>query len=161
MNAKLASLNVPTISDHYSVDHDRLDDLFAQFVSLKSSDRAKAVQCFHQFKTGLEQHIVWEEEILFPSFERKFGHLAGPTHAMRHEHHEIQVFLTALAEKLADNDFSTELEEFGLQAVLCPHNHKEEGILYPIIDQTTGNEERSQIFNAMKQKSQLTLNPTN
>ncbi|MFO1515082.1 MAG: hypothetical protein U1F83_19610 [Verrucomicrobiota bacterium] len=52
--------------------------------------------------------------------------------------------------KLARNDYETEFEEMGLQGVLCPHNHsKEESILYPMIDQVTGAEERADIFARM------------
>jgi len=125
-----------------------LDELFHQFQQLKPTDRSKAVRHFQEFKTGLEQHIVWEEEILFPSFEAKFGLPGGPTQVMRWEHQEIRKYLDAIAEKLARND-DTEVEEMGLQAVLCPHNQKEEGILYPMIDQVTGAEERAGIFARM------------
>jgi len=139
-----------SINKHYTEDHNRLDDLFYQFQKLKISDRTKAVQHFQEFKTGLEQHIVWEEEILFPSFEKKFGHLGGPTQVMRWEHREIRKYLDEILKKLAHND-DTEVEESGLQSVLCPHNHKEENILYPMIDQVTGAEERKQIFAHMRQ----------
>jgi iron-sulfur cluster repair protein YtfE (RIC family) len=36
-----------------------------------------------------------------------------------------------------------------LEAVLCPHNQKEESILYPMIDQVVEQEERAEIFAAM------------
>ncbi len=70
-----ALLNDASINGPYTHNHGRLDELFHQFQTLKSPDRAKAVKHFQGFKTGLEQHIVWEEEILFPSFKKKFGHL--------------------------------------------------------------------------------------
>lgn len=142
-------MNSASINDHYTHDHDRLDELFHQFQKLKSSDRATATRHFHEFKSGLEQHIVWEEEILFPSFEAKIGLPGGPTEVMRWEHNEIRKYLDAIAEKLARADADTEVEEMGLQAVLCPHNHKEENILYPMIDQVTGAEERAAIFTRM------------
>lgn len=138
-----------SINEHYTQDHDRLDELFLQFQQLKATNRAVALQHFRDFKSGLERHIVWEEEILFPSFERRTGHTGGPTEVMRWEHREIRKFLDAIAEKLAKEDFNTETEESGLQAVLCPHNHKEENILYPMIDQVTGEEERAEIFSKM------------
>jgi hypothetical protein len=43
------------------------------------------------------------------------------------------------------------MEEMGLQTVLCPHNHKEENILYPTIDQITAAEEKADIFARMSQ----------
>ena len=142
-------MNRTSINEHYTQDHDRLDELFHQFQALKSSDHAKAARFFEEFKAGLEQHIVWEEQILFPAFEDKTGMVTGPTEVMRWEHRQIRDFLNAIAEKLARDDFDTSDEESGLLAVLGPHNHKEENILYPMIDQVTGVEERADIFARM------------
>lgn len=138
-----------SINQHYTEDHDRLDELFHQFQKQKATDHNTAVKAFQQFKAGLEQHIVWEEEILFPSFEKKFGHLGGPTAVMRWEHQEIRKYLDAISTKLAQEDWQTEVEEIGLTSVLCPHNHKEESILYPMIDQVTHAEELKEIFARM------------
>jgi iron-sulfur cluster repair protein YtfE (RIC family) len=142
-------MNNASINEHYTHDHDRLDELFHQFQALKASDRAKSISNFQEFRSGLERHIVWEEEILFPSFEQKFGAFGGPTQVMRWEHKEIRKHLDAIAEKLARNNYDTESDEMALQAVLCPHNHKEESILYPMIDQITNADERAEIFTKM------------
>lgn len=138
-----------TINEHYTADHERLDELFHQFQKLKASDPARAKDNFADFKSGLEQHIVSEEEILFPSFETRFGHVGGPTAVMRWEHQEIRKYLEAISAKLAQGDWETEAEELGLRSVLCPHNHKEESILYPMIDQITRADERKEIFARM------------
>ena len=142
-------MNTSSINERYSHDHDRLDQLFARFQSFKRSEPAKAKEMFNEFRAGLERHIIWEEEILFPSFEKKFGHLGRPTEVMRWEHREIRKFLETIARKLAEGDCDTGMDEMGLQAVLCPHNHKEENILYPMIDRITADEERTEIFNKM------------
>ena len=68
---------------------------------------------------------------------------------MRWEHQQIRQYLDAIALKLSRQDFATEEEEMSLEAVLCPHNQKEESILYPMIDQVVGQEERAEIFAAM------------
>lgn len=145
----IALMSAASINEHYTEDHDRLDELFRQFQMLKSSDRAKAAGHFREFKAGLEQHIVWEEEILFPAFESKFSHRGGPTEVMRWEHREIRKYLDAIAGRLAQNDGDTEAEEMGLQAVLFPHNDKEENILYPMMDQAIAADERAAIFARM------------
>lgn len=142
-------MNNPTISDHYGQDHDRLDELFQRFQTLKTSDRARAVLAFQEFHAGLERHIVWEESILFPAFETKTGMTSGPTQVMRWEHEQIRGFLKAIADKLAAGADDTGDDEAGLLAVLGPHNHKEENILYPMIDQVTDGTERTQIFAEM------------
>lgn len=138
-----------SINQHYTEDHERLDELFFQFRKLKSSNPARAKNNFSEFKAGLEQHMAWEEELLFPSFEARFGHMGGPTAVMRWEHQEIRKYLNAISEKLAQSDWQTEAEELGLTSVLCPHNHKEESILYPMIDQVTHAKEQKEIFARM------------
>lgn len=141
--------SMQSINQHYTADHERLDELFHQFQKQKTTNRDPAIKAFQEFKAGLERHIIWEEEILFPSFEKKFGHLGGPTVVMRWEHQEIRKYLDAISAKLAQEDLQTEAEEVGLTSVLCSHNHKEESILYPMIDQTTYAEERKEIFARM------------
>ncbi len=139
-----------SIHRHYTEDHQQLDALFHEFQSSKRTDPSGAHKAFQDFKAGLERHMVWEEQILFPSFERRFGHLqGGPTAVMRWEHQQIRQSLEAIALKLNRQDFCTEEEEMALEAVLCPHNQKEEGILYPMIDQMVGADERAEIFAAM------------
>lgn len=121
--------------------------MFYDFQRLKSSDRRSAEKAFYEFKAGLERHMVWEEGILFPAFEEKLNHLYdGPTAVMRLEHRGIREYLAAIARKLANEDFETDEDATGLQAVLCPHNHKEEGMLYPMMDQLFNEQERLEIF---------------
>ncbi|MDT8318977.1 MAG: hemerythrin domain-containing protein [Xanthomonadales bacterium] len=146
-------MNGDSIQSYYSEDHDRLDELFGRFQSLKASDLQNAAGIFKEFRAGLERHIDWEEEILFPTFEDKTGHRSGPTEVMRHEHRQIREILDAIDDKLARGDDDTVHEEKGLLAVLEPHNQKEEGILYPMIDRVTNAEEREMIFAEMKQAS--------
>ena len=146
-------MQTQSINQHYTEDHQRLDNLFHEFQELKSANRRKAEQVFHEFKADLERHIVWEEEILFPAFEEKFNHLQdGPTMFMRLEHQEIRKYLDAIAGKLAEENFETDDEEMRLEAILCPHNHKEEGILYPIMDHVFSEQERTGMFLKMNDK---------
>jgi iron-sulfur cluster repair protein YtfE (RIC family) len=78
-----------------------------------------AIENFEEFKAGLEQHIIWEEEILFPCFEKKFGLRGAPTEVMRSEHRDIRKFLDAIAQKLTREDYYMESEELQLESVLC------------------------------------------
>ena len=55
-----------TITAFFEQDHDRLDELFKTFQELKRSDFSKAQEAFKEFKVGLQRHIVWEEDLLFP-----------------------------------------------------------------------------------------------
>jgi iron-sulfur cluster repair protein YtfE (RIC family) len=136
-----------TILQFMGEDHDRLDAIFKEFSEAKRSDARRAKSFFHEFKTGLQRHIVWEEEILFPLFESKTGmENDGPTAVMREEHKQIRGFLERIHENLQSDSASTEDAENGLIGVLTDHNNKEEGILYPWIDQSVSEEEKAEVF---------------
>jgi iron-sulfur cluster repair protein YtfE (RIC family) len=79
-----------TIIAFYEQDHERLDELFKTFQKLKRSDFVKGKEAFKEFKFGLQRHIVWEEDLLFPLWEKKTGMSeGGPTFVMRAEHRLI------------------------------------------------------------------------
>jgi regulator of cell morphogenesis and NO signaling len=94
-----------SISTFYELDHDRLDELFKTFQQFKRSDFAKAKEAFTEFKFGLQRHIVWEEDLLFPLWEEKTGMSdSGPTFVMRAEHRQIGQQLEALHDKVAEQN---------------------------------------------------------
>jgi len=140
-----------TISAFYEQDHDRLDELFKAFQKMKRSDFAKAKEAFKAFKFGLQRHIVWEEDVLFPLWEEKTGMSeGGPTFVMRAEHRQIVQQLEAIHGKVADQNPDSDQEEQALLDLLGSHNMKEERVLYPAIDQLTSAEERETVFRNMK-----------
>ena len=52
-----------TIFDFMAKDHDRLDGVFLSFRQrVKEKNLADLKPFFREFKTGLQRHIVWEEE---------------------------------------------------------------------------------------------------
>lgn len=131
-------------------DHDRLDGLYNKFKELKTSDLNKAKQILSEFKSGLEKHILWEEEILFPLFEKKTAmYGGGPTDVMRLEHKTIKSILDEISSKLTGGSINTDDFENTLVAFLSDHNHKEENILYPMIDNLVSNEELEAIFSKL------------
>jgi iron-sulfur cluster repair protein YtfE (RIC family) len=140
-----------TISEFYEHDHDRLDESFKTFQQLKRSDFPKAKEAFKTFKFGLQRHIVWEEDVLFPLWEEKTGMSeGGPTFVMRAEHRQIGQQLEAIHGKVADQNPDSDQEEQALLDLLGTHNMKEERVLYPAIDQLTSAEERETVFQNMK-----------
>lgn len=141
-----------TVQSFMGEDHDRLDNLFREYGSQKQTDINKAKSSFHAFKTGLQKHIVWEEEILFPIFEKKTGmYNSGPTAVMRMEHRQIKDYLEQIHDKISADEINeiTELEK-ALLEVLTEHNFKEESILYPWIDSSVSEEEKEEAFTKMK-----------
>lgn len=130
------------INDFMSGDHDRLGKLFETFQNVKVKDIAKAEELFLTFKKGLERHIVWEEELLFPAFDAKYNLKdSGPTAAMRVEHKQIKEFLVKIEENISKNDANSDYFEAELLNVLGMHNHKEEMMLYPGIDEALNSDE--------------------
>ena len=140
-----------TITAFYEQDHDRLDELFKTFQQLKRSDFAKAKESFQEFKVGLQRHIVWEEDILFPFWEKETGITeGGATSVMRAEHRQIEQQLEAIHGKVIDKNPNSDQEEQALLALLGSHNMKEERVLYPGIDRVTSAEVRETVFRDMK-----------
>ena len=143
-------MSIQSIAKYFREDHARLDQLFRKFQGLKRSDFGQAGIRFKEFKFGLERHIAWEEDLLFPLFEAKTGmRNAGPTMVMRMEHIQIRETLGAIQAKINNQNPRSEEDESALLNVLGAHNQKEEGILYPMIDDAANDEERREIFEKM------------
>lgn len=139
------------ISEYFEKDHDRLDELFRNFREWKSKDYPKAKEYFVAFKYGLQRHIIWEEDILFPLFEERTGSSQGPTMVMRQEHRQIGEKLEAIHLKVKEADPDSEREENSLLEVLAMHNMKEENILYPAIDAQAAEEDAKDVFHQMSE----------
>jgi len=124
--------------------------LFKIFQTSKRSDFAKAKEAFKEFKIGLQRHIVWEEELLFPMWEKKTGMIEeGPTPVMRFEHSRIKQLLDAIHQKVERQNLDTDQGEQALVNLLSSHNRKEERALYPAIDNVTSTDERATVFGNM------------
>lgn len=141
-----------TIAEFMEQDHDRLDQIFKEFQGTKRQDAEKTKILFQEFLRGLRRHIVWEEEILFPVFEAHadMGQDHGPTAVMRNEHRQIKMFLEQIHEKTTAEDPACDEAEQGLLAVLTAHNVKEEKILYPWIDNSVSEDERTSLLTKMQ-----------
>jgi iron-sulfur cluster repair protein YtfE (RIC family) len=116
---------------------------------LVNVERAEGI--FILFKSELERHIIWEEDILFPIFESKTGIKdGGPTSVMKMEHIQIKNHLQEIKRKLhAKNIQDPCKEEVALFKVLESHNQKEENILYPEIDNLTSEHEKELMIKQM------------
>jgi regulator of cell morphogenesis and NO signaling len=139
-----------TISAMFDEDHDRLDALFKSFQTLKRQDFTKARSAFVEFKIGLQRHVVWEEDVLFPLWEKKTGMThGGPTFVMRRDHREIGDCLEAIHRKVQAQDPESDREEQALLDLLERHNMTEEQVLYPALDRATSADERETAFRNM------------
>ncbi|MBS3798040.1 MULTISPECIES: hemerythrin domain-containing protein [unclassified Pseudoalteromonas] len=131
------------ISFYFEADHKRLDALYNQFIAQQGTRQASAY--FHAFRQGLEQHIRWEESVLFPFFEQKTGMNQGPTRVMTIEHQEIVALNSQISEQLEHQQPIAPLLH-RLESLLSEHNDKEEQVLYPMLDQRSSEEEKAALF---------------
>lgn len=126
-------------------DHDRLDGLFDDARELANAgDAAEAAKPFDTFLRGLMLHIMAEEDILFPVYDRGSGLRGmGPTSMMRAEHNEIRALLDAMSKALKGQDLETfQAGASDLEDLLSMHNDKEEQVLYPSLDELVNKEGR-------------------
>jgi hemerythrin superfamily protein len=145
-------MDISSISKFYADDHTRLDVLFEQFLNLKDKDPEQAKKVLEQFKSGLEQHMAWEEAILFSEFDSKSATEGeeSPTVDLRFEHEELRGYLEVLQKKLRENNFDTGHDEARLGELLAAHNFAEETGIYVKLDELLSDKERADIFQQMK-----------
>lgn len=139
------------ISEFMMEDHAKLDRVFTEFQQQAGHDTALTKLLFDEFMAGLQGHIIWEEELLFPIFEKRTGMTdGGPTAVMRMEHGRIKGFLEEMNTRILEG-VSEGLDELalGLLELLVSHNQKEEGILYPAIDRMITDEDRERVLDNM------------
>lgn len=151
---------MPKIASFMNSDHRRLDSIFEKYQESCVKSPLEAKRYFSNFRSGLERHIIWEEEVLFPVFEQRTGHdRFGPTAVMREEHRQIKVLLGTIQDNLEKNNFELKEYDTELKSILNAHNDKEEQILYPWIDNVVSEEELGNLFTRMGfNPSEINLN---
>jgi len=126
-----------SVIDFMSFDHKRCDDLYAAGESLAMEGNwDQAAEQLKAFVLGMRRHFFIEQEILFPAFTEATGMTGGPVQVMIMEHDQMKSVLDKMEEAISADDFEavTGLGET-LLILMQQHNVKEEGILYPMIDQ--------------------------
>lgn len=141
------------IKDFMTHDHERLEQILRDFLKARDHDGVRARELFDQFKTGVEKHMAWEEEILFPAIERRTGmHMPGPTVLVQSQHQQIKMLFEKLSAQI-DKEGGTEEALKELIDLLARHSREEERILYPWIDVSLDKEDREAALEQMKQQS--------
>ena len=80
----------------------------------------------------MQRHIVWEEDLLFPLWEKKTGRSEeGPTVVMRGEHRQIEQQFTAIHGKVSEQNPNSDQEEQALLDILVPTIGKKSGHSIP------------------------------
>lgn len=125
------------VTEALAWDHDRLDALLGRvFEERARSSYEKARELWPSFEFGLRRHIRFEEQVLFPVFEKRTGlpEDAGPTGVMRAEHRAIEMLLEGIRGTVGVPGAAAETLRAELLRVLGEHNEKEEQVLYPGTD---------------------------
>lgn len=128
------------LSNFFTTDHRECDRSWAAVeAAVDSGDTDQVRSLFAVFDTQMRRHLSWEEQVLFPAFERATGMTEGPTAVMRHEHSQMRGMLDQMKAALDAGDPEL-LADYGdtLLMLIQQHNSKEEGMLYPMADQALG-----------------------
>ena len=118
-------------------DHRRCDDLYAEGEgAVVDGKMDSAKELLSSFTDALEKHLDMEEKVFFPAFTEATGMTAGPVQVMLMEHEQMRSVLNNMREALEAGDKDQILGAGETLVILMQqHNVKEEGILYPMIDQ--------------------------
>lgn len=130
------------IGAHMINHHKECDEMFARAEEAAGGgDWARAQGEFEAFAQEMERHFDVEDNVLFPAFDKKTGHVGGPTQVMRMEHNQMRVVMHEMrsAVEAKDAEQYLGLSETFL-VIMQQHNFKEEGILYSMMDQVLGDE---------------------
>lgn len=139
-----------TIQHFYNEDREHLDQLLREFERARIECVEEARGIYDEFRAGLEEHMRWEEELLYPVFERLAGENECGMESMRCEHQAIREQLARLEWLLEGPDARLMLEEVVLRDLLTPHCAKEELVLYPMLDELLTHAERSALLEQVR-----------
>jgi iron-sulfur cluster repair protein YtfE (RIC family) len=141
------------IKEYMEQDHARLERILTAFFEARDQDVVRARELFHEFKSGVEKHMAWEEKILFPAIERRTGmHLPGPAVLVQFQHQHIRALFEKISAQI-EKEGETEEAIKELLDLLVLHHREEERILYPWIDLSLDKEEREAVLEQMKRYS--------
>lgn len=141
-----------TISQFYSDDHARLDCLFEKFQKVKENEPERATQILEEFKAGLEQHMAWEEAILFSEYDARVPSAEdeSPTLDLNSDHQQIRECLEVVLRKMRAKDTNTDQDESRMLQILTAHNRSEEVGVYQKLDEILTDQDRANIRQRME-----------
>ena len=124
------------ISEIMTENHRQCDQQFSKAEALiAQEDWEQARPAFDHFSNAMTHHFLMEEDVLFPTLEKRTGQTDGPTKVMRMEHEQMRQLLSDMEEALAREDRDQYLGfAETLMVTTQQHNMKEEQILYPMTD---------------------------
>ena len=140
-----SSADKESISGFMSKDHSRLDSIFQKFLASNNSDDRK--QLFLEFKAGLERHMGWEENILFPAVKQELGDDSAMIDELIMQHDRMREDLTGITSGLKTGNASIETD---MEQLLSAHDKMEEEGIYPWVDDNIESNEKIVILSKIR-----------
>ncbi|MDE1857261.1 MAG: hemerythrin domain-containing protein [Candidatus Micrarchaeota archaeon] len=134
-----------SISKFMSNDHSRLDYIFQEFRKSGTVEEAKPL--FLEFESGMNRHIGWEEDILFPLARQKLGEDSAMIDELLTQHARIKEDMKRISAVLGAR--SPNMEE-DLEQLLMGHDRMEEEGIYPWIDEYISDDVRKEALSKMR-----------
>jgi hemerythrin-like domain-containing protein len=127
------------LAEFFAQDHRDCDARWADVEELlDTEDVEMARAAWQKYDASMRRHLAMEEEVLFPAFDARSGMAGGgPVAVMKMEHQQMRGLLDQIGEAVESGD-AGEAMDIGdtLLMLVQQHNVKEEGMLYPMAENT-------------------------
>jgi len=102
-----------------------------------------------ELKKRFMRHFTWEEQVLFPEFEKKAGSSGkGIVFLLKGEHEQIQNLLKKITKQIDTTTMSNTMSD--LIEIIKKHKFKEYEIFYPWFEKNLNVQEIDQLIERMK-----------
>lgn len=138
-------------------DYNATDQLFAR---LNGKSKYPDV-ILHELKNRLKRHFAWEEQVLFPEYEKKAGAMGKQIVSRpKGEHQHIQNVLIEDIEKQINSTSTPDAANTlsGLIEILQMHKEMEQDIFYPWFEKNLNGHEINQLVERLKNKYLIEFN---
>lgn len=136
-----------SISSFLANDQARCNALFAQAqAALDDCHWPLAARAFACFGDALERHLLCEERIVFPAYEKAIRAASTPASAMRSEHLRIRGIMQRLANAVQRRVSVESIDHAAtLRSVLDRHTEVEQATFYPMLERVLGERQHALI----------------
>ncbi len=135
----------PSIEILLSEDHQTIDRLYDEYLDVKLSRPAAAMDSFRKYKTSLLKHIKCEEDLVFPILLRFPTERACEEVFTLREEHQIIIPLLMEVEKQLARGGDLAHSERRLFEELHEHNAREEMHVYGPLDRLLNEAEKQAV----------------
>lgn len=132
-----------------TTDHDGIDRIIEGLNG--KSDVSEAV--LYELKKRFIRHFTWEEQVLFPEFEKKAGVYGKDiVFVLKSEHKQILSVLKGNINKHATSEAVDQSMLMTLLEILNIHREMEQDIFYPWFEENLDEEELNSLIKSLKSK---------